>query len=136
MHYRYAVKGGHVPCCWLGEAGWLAIPVSFYKLLFFMYMEWCWEPNCQEPKLCLTYLLNTNQPVSSHYGHKAVLVILSRCCSTIPGTFHWGLSSSLQSQPLVSPETPLKLYCVCVLRGSHLPVNCALLLMIKIKLMC
>lgn len=77
MHYGYIIKWGHVPCWWLGGAVWPAIPIPSYKLLVFMRTEQCQEPNCQELKPCLKYSLNTNEPLSSHYGHKAVLVIFS-----------------------------------------------------------
>lgn len=86
MHYGYIGKWGHVPCCWLGEA-WLEIPVSFYKLLGFVHME-----QCQEPKLCLKYLLNTSQPVSSLFGHEAKPVIPEQILHHTTWLLLWGVS--------------------------------------------
>lgn len=104
MHYGYIGKWGHVPCCWLGEA-WLEIPVSFYKLLGFVHME-----QYQERKLCLKYLLNTSQPVSSLFGHEVKLVILEQILQHTTWLLPWGFPSSLPSQPLVSSSAAALLW--------------------------
>lgn len=106
MHYGYIWRWGHVPCCWLGEAVWLEIPMSFYKLLGFMHME-----QCQEPKLCLKYLLNTSQYLLVlSMAIKLCLWSLSRSCSMWPGFFHGGFPSSLPSLVSSSAAAVLRLY--------------------------
>lgn len=129
MHYGYIGKWGHVLCCWLGEA-WLEIPVPFYKLLGFVHME-----QCQEPKLCLKYLINTSQPVSSLFGHEVMLVILEQILQ------HTTLAASMGAFPALCHHSHLspplqQHYCECISREGHLPVSSALLLMIRIKLPC
>lgn len=103
MHYGYIGKWGHVPCCWLGEA-WLEIPVAFYKLLGFVHME-----QYQEPKLCLKYLINTSQPVSSLFGHEVKLVILEQILQHTTWLLPWGISqlSAITATHITSPAAAL-----------------------------
>lgn len=125
-------KTGASSCCWAGEAVWLTIPMSFYKLLFLHIWNNVKKPNWQS----YIWGLYWKPSCSSCYRHVVVPVIVSRCCSTIPGSLHRELPAwCCHSHSSPPPDSPLGQNRVCVSRGIHPPVNSVLLLVIKIKLM-
>lgn len=121
------VKWRHVSAAGLGKA----VPMSFHKLMF----SYTWNNVKNQSDAASSQICIRSQPVSSCYGCESVLMLLSRCCSTIPGSFHWRVCSLLLSQPLLS-QIPPEAQLMCILRGIWPWVNSAPFSVIKIKLLC